>query len=329
MTRTSHRVFAILAAVLLGLWVRSPSRPPAESAAAGVAAAAQRDEVRDGQAGGATGPAAPGPAGGVVARDTADLSADRRIFTTTMERALRERLDTLPIGDRMVHLGIWFVGAAYVPKTLEADGPEHLVVNLRQFDCVTYLENMLAMARVLGTSDVSFDAFLAELRRIRYRGGVLDGYASRLHYFSEWISDNESKGIVREVTREIGGVPLDEPIDFMSTHAGSYRQLGSSEELERIKGIERTLSERARFFIPKEHIASVAARIQNGDIIAATSSIRGLDVAHTGMAIWIDGRLHLMHAPLVGKDVQISELPLADRILGIKGQNGIMVARPL
>src|SRR5690606_41157233 len=72
-----------------------------------------------------------------------------------------------------------------------------------------------------------------------------------------------------------------------------------------------------------------APRIRNGDVIAATRSIRGLDMAHTGFAIWIDGRLHFMNALLVGSSVEISELPLADRIRRISGQDGITVVRPL
>jgi hypothetical protein len=70
-------------------------------------------------------------------------------------------------------------------------------------------------------------------------------------------------------------------------------------------------------------------RIQDGDIIAATSTLAGLDIAHTGIALWRDGRLHLLHAPLAGGVVQISEMPLAERIQRIDGQDGVMVARPL
>jgi hypothetical protein len=83
----------------------------------------------------------------------------------------------------------------------------------------------------------------------------------------------------------------------------------------------------ARWYIPETRIAAVAGRIQDGDLIAATSTLSGLDVAHTGIALWKDGQLHLLHAPLVGKAVEISVLPLAQRILDIKTQDGIMVAR--
>ena len=187
---------------------------------------------------------------------------------------------------------------------------------------------MLALARVIRAGDDDFESFQRELARIRYRGGVIDGYPSRLHYFSEWISDNEAKGIVQDITRELGGVADTEPIDFMSRNAGSYPKLADPANLEAIRETERRLSTRTRYVIPEDRIADVAPSIQNGDIIAATSSTRGLDVAHTGLAIWIDGRLHLMHAPLVGKTVEISELPLAQRIQRIEGQDGIMVARP-
>lgn len=291
---------------------------------------AERVEQEVEGAGAGAGPAAPSGRYVEAPVDTASRQEDLRIFQTTMDRAVRERLDKLAIGDRMVRLGRWFLGTEYIPHTLEVSGPERLVVNLRQLDCVTYLDNTLAMARLLDSGVApTFDDFLAELRRIRYRDGEIDGYASRLHYFSEWISNNEELGLLRDVTEQIGGVPTDERVDFMSSNADAYRQLESAEELERIREIERRLSARTRHYIPEDRIADVAALIQDGDIIAATSSIEGLDVAHTGMALWVEGRLHLMHAPLVGKDVQISDVPLAERILRIDGQDGIMVARPL
>lgn len=276
-------------------------------------------------AGVGTGPAAPAPVAPAAANP--QLEADRRIFEATMERAQREGVHTLPMGDRIVALGRWFVGSEYVPGTLEV-APEGLVVNLRQFDCVTYVESMLAMARVLGRPDPTFDGFLTELRDIRYRDGVLAGYASRLHYFSDWILDNERMGIVDDVTRELGGVPLTEPIDFMSANRELYPALASAPVVEEIRAMERGLAEREIHYIPKDRIHGVAEGIRNGDVIAATSAVQGLDVAHTGLAIWIDDELHLMHAPLVGSSVEISELPLADRIQAIDGQDGIMVARP-
>jgi hypothetical protein len=271
----------------------------------------------------------PVPAAAADARDDARDDADREIFRARMAWAKSERLDTLPLGEIAARLGRTFVGTTYTPNTLDVDGTEHLVINLRELDCVTFVENMLAMARMVEAGSNDFDAYRAELTRIRYRGGVLDGYPSRLHYFSDWIFDNQAKGVVRDVTRTLGGVQDTEKVDFMSTHPASYRQLADPANLAAIRRTEQTINGRARYYIPEDRIAEAASGIKNGDVIAATSTVKGLDVAHTGLALWVNGKLHLLHAPLVGKSVEISELPIAERIRGIKGQDGIMVARPV
>ncbi|HUH12764.1 MAG TPA: N-acetylmuramoyl-L-alanine amidase-like domain-containing protein [Longimicrobiales bacterium] len=272
-----------------------------------------------------------GPGGEALAEPpgSPDEDVHREIFRERMEWARGEGLDTLPIGTALARLGETFVGTTYTPGTLDPEGAERLVVNLAELDCVTFLENMLAMVRVLraGQTD-SFEAFKRQLERIRYRGGEMDGYVSRLHYFSEWIGDNEEKGIVTNVTRELGGVRDPEPIHFMTSNRDAYWQLEDAEVVTAIEAIEERLSSVDRWVIPQARIADVASGIQDGDIIAATSALPGLDVAHTGMALWKDGRLHLLHAPLVGKSVEISEVPLARRIQGIEAQDGIMVARP-
>lgn len=272
--------------------------------------------------------------GAVPAGEAAEPAAlsvtaeDSAIFAQTIAWAREQRLDTLPIGDMMAAIGQRFVGAPYEPGTLDPPGPERLVVNLRTFDCVTFVENTLALARVLRAGDASFGAFTRELVRIRYRDGVPPTYPARLHYFSDWIASNAEKGLVENVTDELGGVVDPEAIGFMTGHRESYRQLGDTANLRAIEAREAELSARERVYIPEDRIAAIAADIHDGDIIAATSTLEGLDIAHTGLALWVDGALHLMHAPLVGSVVQISEVPLADRIQRIEGQDGIMVARP-
>jgi hypothetical protein len=262
------------------------------------------------------------------AQTVSEVNEDSLIFARTLERAQRERLDTLPIGEIITQVGSWFVGTPYTPHTIEQPGPEQLVINLREFDCVTFVENTLAFARTIRAGRNDFASFKNEIQRLRYRGGTIDGYPSRLHYFSEWISNNEVKGIVHNETPSLGVVDP-EPIDFMSTHRESYRQLTNAVFFDQIVAMEKSLTGVPRYMIPEDRIAQLEQHIRNGDVIAATSSVKGLDVAHTGIAIWRNGRLHLMHAPLVGDSVEISPRPLAERILDIARQDGIMVARPL
>lgn len=252
---------------------------------------------------------------------------DSAIFAARVAWAKATHADTLPIGELVVRVGRTFVGAPYVPGSLEADGPEHLVVNLRTFDCVTFVESSLAIARAIRMHG-TYNDFRHELARIRYRGGKLAGYPSRLHYFSDWIGDNEKKGIVTSMTRDLGGIPDSEPITFMTSHVGSYRQLTDTKLIPAIRATEKRLTRQGRLMVPEDSIAAVASRIHSGDIIAVTTTTHGIDVSHTGIALWDDGVLRLMHAPLVGTVVQISETSLAERVKASKTQDGIMVARP-
>lgn len=256
-----------------------------------------------------------------------DRAADSALVTDRIRFARARHLDTLGTGPLMAELGRTFVGTPYVPQTLEVPGEERVIINLRGLDCVTFVENMLALARTIRAGG-GFPEFVREIERIRYRTGRLSGYTGRLHYFSEWIGANAAKGIVTDISRELGGVRDPEPLNLMTRHRNSYRQLANDSAFEEIRQIEARLSAVPRYYIPAADVAAAAARIRNGDIIAATTTISGMDVAHTGLAVWQDGTLHLMHAPLVGDSVEISALSLPERILRSRTQDGIMVARP-
>lgn len=240
-------------------------------------------------------------------------------------------------GELLGAIGERLVGTRYEPHTLELGGPERLVINLESLDCVTFVENVLVMARLAWTAEATLvedphrfeSAYRRELTATRYRDGVLDGYPSRLHYFSEWIGNNEAKGLVDGISQALGGVVDESPLDFMSTHPDAYRQLADPGVLAAIATTEARLASVPRHYLPEDVLGDAARGIREGDIIAATSTVPGLDIAHTGIAVWRGGALRLMHAPLVGSHVQISDETLAERIGRIEGQDGIMVARPL
>ena len=265
------------------------------------------------------------------------LDEDWQIFEAKVQWALEAGTDTLPVGAAMAEIGRSFVGTAYVPRTLEVEGPERVVVNFRGLDCVTFVENVFALSRFVrsGAGRSLTDRPAAEahyqklLEEIRYRDGQLDGYQSRLHYFSDWIANNASRMLIRDLGADLEGIHNLDRIDFMTTHVDSYSQLANFENLEALRETEARLSAAGRLFVPEARIPAVADHLEDGDIIAATSVVEGLDVAHTGLALWVEGTLRLMHAPLVGDSVQISEVSLAERIQRSEGQDGIIVARPL
>jgi len=256
-------------------------------------------------------------------------SSDTEMFAEKMEITIRESLADRPIGEIVVAIGSSFLGTPYAAHTLELPGPEALVVNLRGLDCVTFVENSLALARCVKLRQHDFQEYTKQLQLIRYRGGTIDGYPSRLHYFSDWIYDNVIKGIVRDITKEIGGVPYQKMIDFMSAHREAYRQLEDDAAVEAIRQQETELNSRQRRYIPKEEIESHPRNIEPGDIIAMTTSIEGLDISHTGIAVHMNGVVKYLHAPLAAGVVQISQHSLAEYLLLHKKNTGIIIARPL
>ena len=234
-----------------------------------------------------------------------------------------------PIGELTVAVGKKLIGTPYVERTLEMEGPERLVVFFDGFDCVTFVESCLAIAGTLKSPQTDFAVFRRQLQTIRYRNGAIDGYPSRLHYFSDWGGDNAHMGIVADMTQVLGGIPYPKTIDFMSTHREAYAQLSHEGFFEQIKRDEAALNSRRRFYIPKDKVSEVENQIKDGDILAITSTVEGLDVAHTGLALHVNGRLHLLHASSAQKKVAVSVEPLADYLDKHGSQSGIMVFRPL
>ena len=233
-------------------------------------------------------------------------------------------------GETMVNVGKTFMKMPYVAKTLEIGDTETLVVNLQGLDCTTFVENVLAFSKLLRKGEDSFEAFVKNLEVVRYKDGELDGYASRLHYFFEWIANNAEKGLLKDITGEIGGAEITKEINFMSTHRDLYPFLSDDVNYGKIKASENYLNSQAICVLAQGKIAENEHLIQSGDIIALATSINGLDVTHTGIATREkDGRIHLLHASTGSMEVEVSKLPLADYLKGIKSNTGIMVARPL
>jgi hypothetical protein len=154
----------------------------------------------------------------------------------------------------MVKLGTWFMETPYVAHTLEKGDEEQLVVNLRELDCTTLVENCLAIAKTIQSGEHTFEQFTKELKNVRYRSGKIDGYPSRLHYTTDWIFDNQQKRLVKNLSKEIGATPYPKEINFMSTHPDSYRQLKDSSHLvEIIAQKEKTSTPVSIFIFPKKN----------------------------------------------------------------------------
>lgn len=233
------------------------------------------------------------------------------------------------VPELIVEAGRRFLGTTYEPDTLEREGEEVLVVNLRAFDCVTLVETAVAFALTIRAQETAFAAFAAALEWIRYRRGKCNGYASRLHYFTDWLFDNGRKGIVRDITQEIGGIPLRKELHALTDRRGDHPPLQDPAEFRRMRVIEGICSRRPLFYIPKADLGGIEKRIAAGAIIAITTDENGLDVSHAGIAARAGGQLRLLHASSTEGRVVLSEVPL-DRYLEARpSRTGIIVGRAI
>lgn len=244
---------------------------------------------------------------------------------------------TAPLGHAAVRVGELAAGSPYQAQTLEAylvaggsPADEPLTLSLTHFDCVTLVEACLAVARVADAEAApTWDRFGQEVERMRYRGGERTGYASRLHYFSEWISDGERRGLLRDMGEELGGVEDARPLRFMTAHRNSYPALADDAAFRAIGAVEASL-DRPRHVVPTARIADVAGRIESGDVLAFATSIEGLDVTHAAFAYrGKDAVLRVLHAPLSGGVVEVTSSTLPEYVAAIRRSTGILVARPL
>jgi Protein of unknown function (DUF1460)/TAT (twin-arginine translocation) pathway signal sequence len=242
-----------------------------------------------------------------------------------------------PLGRGAIRVGELAVGTPYVPYTLEAylkaggsPSQEPLTLSLTLFDCVTLVESCLGVARLANSKDPpTWERFGREIERMRYRGGERRGYTSRLHYFSEWITDGEQRGLVKDLGAELGGAEDARPLRFMTEHRARYPALTDEGVFREIQSIERRLDRHPRRVIPTKRIPEVVSRIETGDVLAFATEIPGLDVTHTAFAHrGGDGILRVLHAPLSGGVVEVTHTTLPEYVAAIRRSTGILVARP-
>ena len=235
------------------------------------------------------------------------------------------------VGKEMLSNGIKYLDIPYVAHTLEAEGPEELIINCDEVDCTTFVEYVLAetLTTKMEDGDVSETAFGEKLQNIRYRNGKIDGYASRLHYNTDWVDNGIRKGFLEDITAKMSSDTEKLSIFYMSSRPQQYMHLANSaENVAKIKETERALSGKIIHYLPKQKLpAEGLPWIKDGDIIAITTNIPGLDVVHMGIAFYADGKLTLLHASSTEKKVVVSKVTLSQLLKENDKWTGIRVIR--
>jgi len=259
----------------------------------------------------------------------------RKQFDALVAQA--DKWKNLPIGQRVAEIGRAQAGTHYKSFTLEIDNRiEAPSVNLTGLDCWTFFETSLAFARMLDEPKENWtpQTMLKYIELDRYRDGKCTGsYLSRLHYLEDWLHDNNRRGMVKDLTRDLGGVPAAHDAVEMTKAWKSYRYMSHNPDLRAgIAQMEARVASEPLYYIPKSQVAGIESHLQSGDIIGICSHDGALiGTSHVGLAYRTsDGVLHFMHASAphnYGKVVL--DQRLSDYLYHFRSDAGIMVARPL
>ena len=226
---------------------------------------------------------------------------------THIEKWLQEAVSLPKDSCRTLHFAKKMLGVPYVAGTLDGNEEEQLVVLVDSLDCTTFVETVLAFCIADKRGERDYEGFRKALTQIRYRDGILNGYTSRLHYFSDWIRNNEQMGFVKECTSETAcSQPKELWLDFMTSHVDSYLPMKKNPELvQEMAAYEKNWQGTVVSYIPKEklNLSPEELKIKDGDVLAMVTNIKGLDIVHVGFAFWREGKLHLLHASSSAKKV--------------------------
>lgn len=195
-----------------------------------------------------------------------------------------------------------FKGIPYVASTLEMSEEEELVVNLREMDCTTLVETVLALSMTKRQESDKFADYCKNLMQLRYWNGEMNGYLSRLHYFTWWMHDNMDKKIISEVTdKKYFTASIVVKNNYMSMHPEKYRFLkGNVNSVDSIAKLENKYNGPDGRYLPEKYAGlqrKELSMIKDGDLVAIVTRKNGLDYSHLGFAVWgNDGYLHLLNA---------------------------------
>jgi Protein of unknown function (DUF1460) len=259
-------------------------------------------------------------------------------FNRLVAKAKAGNWKDLPIGERAAAVGQGLVGTRYKHFTLEIDNRiESPSVNFQGMDCWTFFEIALGFARMLNEPESNWtpDRLLHYIEVDRYRGGECTGdYLSRLHYLEDWLYDNNRRGLVEDLTRDLGGQSVPHSAREMSAGWRHYRYLAANRSLlGPLARMEANVSSRPLYQIPKSQVAKIEPKLHSGDIIGIISRDRSgvYSTAHVGLALRTsDGVLHFMHASSPSNYGRvIVDAELSKYLNRYRSDSGILVGRPL
>lgn len=284
---------------------------------------------------------------GILAGLPAELSGGR---PAPLDEALFRLLPLARHEASLLHRWYWAVGTPLVGENFgsflsrtarqrlgtsyafgrEPAGPETLHLELARLECVSFVEASLAVARCAWRGKATEECFAREVMASRYRHGVMTDYASRLHYFTDWIDDNQRRRRLQNVTAELGGVAVRKRFDYLTKHAAWFPPLASPSMRQAMAIIEAELTSAPHLVVGRNRIREAVNGLRDGDLVAFVSNKPGRLVAHAGfIARNKNGWARLVHASTYHGRVVMTRRDAAHYVLRRAERRGIIVSRPL
>ena len=202
-----------------------------------------------------------------------------------------------PMNQALVSLARRFLDYPFKGFSLDGGPKEQLVLDLTNFDCFLFVEQLLALSnsRKVDTQDEGVERFTQHVRRLRYVDGEVD-YCRRQHYFSRWAEAAERNGYLVNLTPFLPGASSrNVALNFMSNHIKSYKPMQLARNRQCITELEKDLVLQ-QAYVPLAALPGVLPSLRSGDIFALVTKVPGLDVTHVGFLERHDGVLDAIHA---------------------------------
>ena len=251
--------------------------------------------------------------------------------TIKINELLKDGIDSklTKANDLVVFYAKKLINTPYVAHTLEGD-TEMLTINIDELDCTTFVETLYALTRTTLSQRATWRDYANNLESVRYRNGVMSDYSSRLHYISDWIINNSTRGNIKDITPDFKDCRyMVKTIDFMSSHRDLYPSLKDDVIYEKMRNYEIGYRSHRFPYIRKTSVNSKDSRktFRSGDIIGMVTNIDGLDISHLGVVLKENDKLYFINASMGGKKVQIEKQLFADYLAGIRSNIGVRVFR--
>jgi hypothetical protein len=215
-------------------------------------------------------------------------------------------------------IGQFFKGVPYLSNRLSKSNPEKIYYSFSDFDCVTYVENVLALYYSEGVNT----KFIENLIKIRYNDTI--SYENRNHYLTKGLQKMVALNILSPINNQFNSKSIQKNINYLSKHVGS-----NTINMDKLLNIEKSISFKNINYFDSTKYLEIIDLIKNGDVIAFVSSRNDLDFQHVGFVSTKNNKNYILHASQEKKVVCISNVTIEQYIFRNKKIIGFQIYRPI